>query len=48
MGEWNDCQDIDTLGKEENLIYIETSALSGVGVSDVFKQIGSTFPFLSR
>ena len=48
MGEWNDCQDIDTLCKEENLIYIETSALSGVGVSDVFKRIGSTFPFLSR
>ncbi|KAK8807986.1 hypothetical protein WA588_006472 [Blastocystis sp. NMH] len=32
-------EEIDTLCKEENLIYIETSALSGVGVSDVFKQI---------
>ena len=40
MEECVDCQDIDALCKEENLIYIETSALSGVGVSDVFKRIG--------
>ena len=33
-------QDIDKFCKEENLMYVETSALSGGGVSDVFTRIG--------
>ncbi|KAK8804148.1 RAS-related protein RABa4d-like protein [Blastocystis sp. subtype 4] len=32
-------EDIDKFCKEENLMYVETSALSGAGVSDVFTRI---------
>lgn len=47
MGGWCDPQDIDALCKEENLVYVETSALSGVGVSDVFKRIGIVWLIVS-